>query len=714
MDNVVKNATAALPMSGNQSDSTSSTTHAVISPAAIKIGGQSATDAQLAGLSRDADTAANSLKPIFDLQKVQDSMAMGQVVGEIGVQVTGIVRTAMERDAYVANDQAMADAESKLTPAQQLEYSQQHPEAKAAYLEKIDKENALTANSSLVKTLEALPENMPESSRQALMEILARNGDLGALAQASQAYTDARNHTGAGSNFSVAAQALTSLASGIAGGNVNQALAGAIQPYLTQQVGQYFDEQTQLAQANGQSTTGIESARLLAHAAVGAAVAYGSGNDAGSGVIGAVSGEAMAQVVRQTVYDGRTNEELTPEERDNVRTIATLASGLVGAVSGGSFENAATAANAGYNSAMHNDGGCSENPNDPFSCELEAKLYKEYVACESHPDQPCVVNPVIDIASFGLASVLYACQNNRASEECKHEIKVAAATGLVGGALGKFARLLNEARIARAAGNVAKEKGLLQEASSVCTAGSGRCFTAGTMVQTDKGLQAIETFIGGELVWSREESGGASAFKPVTATKVTENEPIYEVVVTNSTGEIEVFNTTAEHPFFTKQVGWLKTSWLQAGMELVDAHNQPLTLESVRLTDRVETVYNIEVADYHTYHIGEFGVWVHNDCCYVSYAADGSVQYVGITNNFARRAAEHLRTKGIDIQQLDLPHLPISDRKAVEQALIVIHGLEKNGGTLLNKINSISPKRSDYASQLQRGYDLLKSIGYGF
>jgi hypothetical protein len=354
-------------------------------------------------LSRDADTAANSLKPIFDLQKVQDDMALGQVVGEIGVQVTGIVRTAMERDAYVANDQAMADAEGKLTPAQQLEYSQQHPEAKAAYLEKIDKENALTANPSLVKTLEALPENMPESSRQALMEILARNGDLGALAQASQAYTDARNHTGAGSNFSVAAQALTSLASGIAGGNVNQALAGAIQPYLTQQVGQYFDEQTQLAQANGQSTTGIESARLLAHAAVGAAVAYGSRNDAGSGVIGAVSGEAMAQVVRQTVYDGRTNEELTPEERDNVRTIATLASGLVGAVSGGSFENAATAANAGYNSAMHNDGGCSENPNHPFSCELEDKLYKENVAAASHPDQPSVVNPVVVVAGGAAA-----------------------------------------------------------------------------------------------------------------------------------------------------------------------------------------------------------------------------------------------------------------------------------------------------------------------
>lgn len=53
-----------------------------------------------------------------------------------------------------------------------------------------------------------------------------------------------------------------------------------------------------------------------------------------------------------------------------------------------------------------------------------------------------------------------------------------------------------------------------------------------------------------------------------------------------------------------------------------------------------------------------------------------------------------------------------SDARAVEQALIEIHGLGKNGGTLLNKINSISSTNSAYASQLQRGYELLKSIGY--
>ncbi len=53
-----------------------------------------------------------------------------------------------------------------------------------------------------------------------------------------------------------------------------------------------------------------------------------------------------------------------------------------------------------------------------------------------------------------------------------------------------------------------------------------------------------------------------------------------------------------------------------------------------------------------------------------------------------------------------------ADARAVEQALIEIHGLGKNGGTLLNKINSISPTNPAYGSQLQRGYELLKTVGY--
>jgi RHS repeat-associated protein len=96
---------------------------------------------------------------------------------------------------------------------------------------------------------------------------------------------------------------------------------------------------------------------------------------------------------------------------------------------------------------------------------------------------------------------------------------------------------------------------------------------------------------------------------------------------------------------------------------------------------------------------------------YQSINSAGEVQYVGITNNLARRAAEHLSSKGIQIQE-GISDLSRSAARAVEQALIEIHGLGESGGTLLNKINSISTTNPKYVEGLQKGSDLLKKGGY--
>jgi len=96
---------------------------------------------------------------------------------------------------------------------------------------------------------------------------------------------------------------------------------------------------------------------------------------------------------------------------------------------------------------------------------------------------------------------------------------------------------------------------------------------------------------------------------------------------------------------------------------------------------------------------------------YRSVNAAGEVQYVGITNNLARRAAEHLRGSGIQIEKV-MGGLSRSDARAVEQVLIETHGLGKNGGTLLNRINSISSSNPTYVDQVKRGHELLQAIGY--
>ena len=50
-------------------------------------------------------------------------------------------------------------------------------------------------------------------------------------------------------------------------------------------------------------------------------------------------------------------------------------------------------------------------------------------------------------------------------------------------------------------------------------------------------------------------------------------------------------------------------------MTLLDKHGLPnVTILSQTKLTHTDTVYNFEVQDFHTYHIGEYGVWVHNDC----------------------------------------------------------------------------------------------------
>ncbi|MDD5405603.1 MAG: DUF637 domain-containing protein [Sulfurovaceae bacterium] len=53
------------------------------------------------------------------------------------------------------------------------------------------------------------------------------------------------------------------------------------QSYIANEIGNYFDKNNN------------ETARLFAHAALGAASAYISGNSAASGALGAASGEAQ-------------------------------------------------------------------------------------------------------------------------------------------------------------------------------------------------------------------------------------------------------------------------------------------------------------------------------------------------------------------------------------------------------------------------------------
>jgi len=73
--------------------------------------------------------------------------------------------------------------------------------------------------------------------------------------------------------------------------------------------------------------------------------------------------------------------------------------------------------------------------------------------------------------------------------------------------------------------------------------------------------------------------------------------------------------TMQEHPFFEKAKGWTPAGELVEGDE-IRTDNGWMIVEEVFHTGVYETVYNIRVADFHTYFVGEEGwdeaVWAHN------------------------------------------------------------------------------------------------------
>lgn len=58
---------------------------------------------------------------------------------------------------------------------------------------------------------------------------------------------------------------------------------------------------------------------------------------------------------------------------------------------------------------------------------------------------------------------------------------------------------------------------------------------------------------------------------------------------------------------------WTEAKELKSGDLTFTADGKLLAISSIEVDGREETVYNFEVEDFHTYFVGESGIWVHND-----------------------------------------------------------------------------------------------------
>ncbi len=147
------------------------------------------------------------------------------------------------------------------------------------------------------------------------------------------------------------------------------------------------------------------------------------------------------------------------------------------------------------------------------------------------------------------------------------------------------------------------------------------CFVAGTMILTATGLVAIENIKAGDKVISTDEKTFETTEKIVLETYIREVEKLVHLTING-----EEIITTFDHPFYVKEHGFVNACELWIGAILLDSNGNILTVENTRLelAEKPVLVYNFQVEDYHTYHVGECGVWVHNANCKLIDNGDGT------------------------------------------------------------------------------------------
>ena len=155
--------------------------------------------------------------------------------------------------------------------------------------------------------------------------------------------------------------------------------------------------------------------------------------------------------------------------------------------------------------------------------------------------------------------------------------------------------------------------------TSIATAGMlemaaqspGVCFVAGTPVLTACGYIDIEKIKAGDMVWAENPETGEKGVKEVVQTFVNETTELIYVHIGN-----EEIVTTPEHPFYSPVKGWIAACKLRAGDIIVLCNGSYVTVEKIQheILESPITVYNFEVADFHTYYVGKSAVLVHNTC----------------------------------------------------------------------------------------------------
>ncbi len=224
------------------------------------------------------------------------------------------------------------------------------------------------------------------------------------------------------------------------------------------------------------------------------------------------------------------------------------------------------------------------------------------------------------------------------------------------------------------------------------------CFVAGTKVSTKAGLRPIEDIKVGDFVLSKDPDTGLTDYKPVIGIAPRHNRRIFEVCFKESmpdgSSRTEVIYTTREHPWRTADEKWTETGDLKTGEVVLAAYGKGATVAYIHDTKRLEPTYNLVVADFHTYFVGDGRLWVHN--CILANKANGDA--------FRDSVAELFKAKGFDVQT-EVYKATIFGKRFIDvelsQAGKVVGGLETKWG---RSAYTASQRAKDAWLYMTRGY----------
>jgi len=158
------------------------------------------------------------------------------------------------------------------------------------------------------------------------------------------------------------------------------------------------------------------------------------------------------------------------------------------------------------------------------------------------------------------------------------------------------------------------------------------CFEKGTLVSTPDGLRPIEDIKLGDKVLAVEEATGKVAPKAVTALIRPGPKQLYELSLTDPGGEAETFHATDDHPWKVQGKAWVETAKLAPGNRIKTGSGADMVVTKLELTDRVEETYNLTVADWHTFLVGEDQALVHNVNCNIGPSGRFKIHNVNVSS----------------------------------------------------------------------------------